>query len=397
MKTTYKWSPFAFLTLLSLNMFSQTDSIVGYKFTDLKEVKYTPVKNQSRSGTCWSFSGLAFFESELLRMGKPEFDLSEMFVVRSAYTKKAIKYVRFQGNLNFAGGGSFYDVVEAIRKYGILPEQAYPGLNYGEDLHVHGEFDAVTRAYVDAVIKNPNRKLSSAWHRGFQGILDAYMGPVPQNFSYQGKSHTPQSFFASLGINLDDYVYVTSFTHHPFYKKFILEVPDNWAFGDMYNLPLDEFMQIFDFAISNGYSVAWASDISEKGFAYKHGIAVVPEANLVEMTDSEKAKWTELSQKEKDDMLYKFDKPGKEKTITQEIRQIAFDNYTTTDDHGMLIVGIAKDQNGNKYYKVKNSWGTNDKYKGFFYASEPFVRYKTLSILVHKNAIPKSISKKLGI
>lgn len=397
MKRTYPAIVLAILIAQAINVFSQTDSIVGYKFTDIKEVKYTPVKNQSRSGTCWSFSGLAFFESELLRMGKPEFDLSEMFIVRNAYSEKALKYVRFQGNLNFAGGGSFYDVVEAIRKYGIVPEQAYTGLNYGEDIHVHGEFDAVTRAYVDAVIKNSNRKLTTSWFKGFNGILDAYMGPVPQNFTHQDKSYTPQTFFNFLGINLDDYVYVTSFTHHPFYRKFILEVPDNWAFGDMYNLPLDEFMQIFDNAINNGYSVAWASDVSEKGFAYKHGIAVVPEANLVEMNDSEKAKWTELSQKEKDEMLYKFDKPGKEKVITQEIRQVAFDNYTTTDDHGMLIVGIAQDQNGNKYYKVKNSWGTNDKYKGFFYASEPFVRYKTLSILVHKNAIPKPIAKRIGL
>jgi len=397
MKRTYPAIVLAILIAQAINVFSQTDSIVGYKFTDIKEVKYTPVKNQSRSGTCWSFSGLAFFESELLRMGKPEFDFSEMFIVRYAYSEKALKYVRFHGNLNFAGGGSFYDVVEAIRKYGIVPELAYTGLNYGEDIHVHGEFDAVTRAYVDAVIKNSNRKLSASWLKGFNGILDAYMGPVPQNFTHQDKSYTPQTFFNFLGINLNDYVYVTSFTHHPFYKKFILEVPDNWAFGDMYNVPLDEFMQIFDNAINNGYSVAWASDVSEKGFAYKHGIAVVPEANLVEMNDSEKAKWTELSQKEKDEMLYKFDKPGKEKVITQEIRQVAFDNYTTTDDHGMLIVGIAQDQNGNKYYKVKNSWGTNDKYKGFFYASEPFVRYKSLSILVHKNAIPKPIAKKIGL
>ncbi len=397
MKRTYPAIVLAILIAQAINVFSQTDSIVGYKFIDIKEVKYTPVKNQSRSGTCWSFSGLAFFESELLRMGKPEFDLSEMFIVRNAYSEKALKYVRFQGKLNFAGGGSFYDVVEAIRKYGIVPEQAYTGLNYGEDIHVHGEFDAVTRAYVDAVIKNSNRKLSTSWFKGFIGILDAYMGTAPQNFTHQDKSYTPQTFFNFLGINLDDYVYVTSFTHHPFYRKFILEVPDNWAFGDMYNVPLDEFMQIFDNAINNGYSVAWASDVSEKGFAYKHGIAVVPEANWVEMNDSEKAKWTELSQKEKDEMLYKFDKPGKEKVITQEIRQVAFDNYTTTDDHGMLIVGIAQDQNGNKYYKVKNSWGTNDKYKGFFYASEPFVRYKTLSILVHKNAIPKPIAKKIGL
>lgn len=390
-----------FLTVIMVStlVFSQakTDSIEGYKFTTVKEVKITPIKNQHRSGTCWSFSGLAFLESEMLRMGKPDIDLSEMFIVRHSYADKAVKYVRFHGSLNFAGGGSFFDVIETVRKYGIVPEEAYSGLQYGEDMHVHGEFDAVTKAYVDALIENPNKKISTAWKKGFNGILDAYMGELPQSFVYQDKTYDPNSFANSLGLNLNDYVYVSSFTHHPFYQKFVLEVPDNWAFGDMYNLPLDEFMQIFDNAINTGYSVAWASDVSEKGFAYKHGIAVVPEANVNEMNNSEKSKWTDLSQKEKDEMLYKFDKPGIEKNITQEDRQQAFDNYLTTDDHGMLIFGIATDQNGNKYYKVKNSWGTTDKYKGIFYASEAFVKYKTMSILVHKNSIPKAIAKKIGL
>jgi bleomycin hydrolase len=387
------------VALISSAAFAQVkiDSIEGYKFSTVKEVKITPIKNQHRSGTCWSFSGLAFLESEMLRMGKPEMDLSEMFVVRNAYADKAVKYVRFHGSLNFGGGGSFYDVVETVRKYGIVPEEAYKGLEYGEEMHVHGEFDAVTKAYVDAIIGNPNKKISTAWKAGYDGILDAYMGKLPQSFDFQGKTYNPTTFASSLGLNLNDYVYVSSYTHHPFYQKFVLEVPDNWAFGDMYNLPLDEFIQIFDNAINTGYSVAWASDVSEKGFAYKHGIAIVPEANVKEMNNSEKSKWTDLSQKEKDEMLYKFDKPGIEKNITQEDRQKAFDNYLTTDDHGMLIYGIATDQNGNKYYMVKNSWGTTDKYKGVFYASEAFVKYKTLSILVHKNAIPKAIAKKIGL
>lgn len=387
------------VAFISSAVFAQvkTDSIEGYKFSTVKEVKITPIKNQHRSGTCWSFSGLAFLESELLRMGKPEMDLSEMFVVRYAYADKATKYVRFHGNLNFGGGGSFFDVIETVKKYGIVPEEAFKGLEYGEEMHVHGEFDAVTKAYVDAVIENSNKKLSTAWKVGFDGILDAYMGKLPQSFDFQGKAYNPTTFANSLGLNLNDYVYVSSYTHHPFYQKFILEVPDNWAFGDMYNLPLDEFMQIFDNAINTGYSVAWASDVSEKGFAYKHGIAIVPEANVKEMNNSEKSKWTDLSQKEKDEMLYKFDKPGNEKNITQEDRQKAFDNYLSTDDHGMLIYGIANDQIGNKYYMVKNSWGTTDKYKGIFYASEAFVKYKTLSILVHKNAIPRAIAKKIGM
>ena len=264
-------------------------------------------------------------------------------------------------------------------------------------MNVHGELDEVTKAYVDAVIKNKNRKLSTAWKAGFDGILDAYFGEIPETFSYNGKEYTPESFAKSLGVNLNDYIYISSFTHHPFYEKFVIEVPDNWAFGEVYNLPLDIYMSIFDHALENEYAIAWASDVSEKGFSYQNGLAIVPEANIDEMNDSEKLKWTTLSDKEKENQLYSFDKPGKEKTITQEMRQEAFDNYTTTDDHGMLIVGIAYDQNGNKYYKVKNSWGTNDKYNGFFYASEAFVRYKTMSIMINKNALPKQIAKKLNL
>ena len=369
----------------------------GYKFTDKVEVKYTPVKNQHRSGTCWSYSGLALIESDMLKEGKPEINLSPMYIVRNAYSDKATKYVRFHGNLNFAAGGSFYDVIETIKRYGIVPEETYPGLNYGEDMNVHGELDEVTKAYVDAVIKNKNRKLSTAWKAGFDGILDAYFGAKPETFSYNGKEYTPESFVKSLGVNLNDYIYISSFTHHPFYEKFIIEVPDNWAFGEVYNLPLDIFMSIFDHALENEYAIAWASDVSEKGFSYQNGLAIVPEANIDEMNDSEKLKWTTLSAKEKENQLYSFDKPGKEKTITQEMRQEAFDNYSTTDDHGMLIVGIAYDQDGNKYYKVKNSWGTNDKYNGFFYASEAFVRYKTMSIMINKNALPKQIAKKLNL
>lgn len=373
------------------------ETVKGYVIKDKIEVKYSSVKNQHRSGTCWSYSGLALIESDILKNGKPEINLSPMYIARNAYSDKATKYVRLQGSLNFGGGGSFYDVIETIKKYGIVPQDIYSGLNYGEDMNVHGELDEVTKAYVDAVIKNKNRKLSTAWKRGFDGILDAYFGDIPEKFSYNGKEYTPKSFAESLGVNLNDYVYISSFTHHPFYEKFIIEVQDNWAFGEVYNLPIDAFMNVFDHALENGYAVAWASDVSEKGFSYPNGVAIVPEANISEMSDSEKSKWTTLSDREKESQLYSFDKPGKEKIITQEIRQEAFDNYTTTDDHGMLIVGIAYDQNSNKYYKVKNSWGTSDKYNGFFYASEAFVRYKTMSIMINKNALPKQITKKLGL
>ena len=386
------------LFLVKGNVKSQEIKPEGYIFTPVKEIKHTSPKNQSSTSTCWIFSSLGFLEAEILRIGKPAVDLSEMYISKNTYLDKAEKYVRMQGTINFAGGGSFWDVIETIRRYGITTEDAFKGLNYGEDHHVHGELDDATKAYLDAIIKNPNRKLSTAWKNGVEGIFNAYLGENPKSFSYSGKDYTPVSFAESLGLNLDDYVYITSFSHHPFYKKFILEVPDNWAAKEVYNLPIDEFGQIFDNAIENGYTIAWASDISEKGFSYKNGVAVVPDVNITDMSDSDKAKWTNLSDREKEAKLNTFDKPAFEKTITQELRQAAFDNYQTTDDHGMLIVGTAKDQNGKVYFKIKNSWGVaGSKYNGYFYASKAFILYKTTSIMVNKNSIPKPLAIKLGI
>ncbi|MCT4638448.1 MAG: aminopeptidase [Bacteroidales bacterium] len=369
----------------------------GFNFKVVKQVKSTPVKNQYRSGTCWSFSGLGFFENELLRMGKEEIDLSEMFVVRNSYYDKGIKYVRFHGSLNFGGGGSFQDVVDVIANYGIVPEKAYQGLNYGTKGHVHGELDALLKGYVDAVLKNRNRKLTPAWKEGMNGIIDAYLGDYPKTFTYNGREYTPASFRDELGINPEDYVMISSYTHHPFYEPFVIEVPDNWSYGVVYNLPLNEMMEVIDNAIQKDYSVAWAADVSEKGFKYNKGVALVPEKKIEDLSDSEKSKWEELSASEKAKQLYSLTGPTNEKKITQEIRQEAFDNYTTTDDHGMVIEGVALDQKGNHYYIVKNSWGTTNAYKGYFYASKAFVEFKTMSILVNKNSIPKSIRKKLKL
>lgn len=369
----------------------------GFVFTPIKELKATPVEDQYKSGTCWSFSGLSFMESEMLRQGKPAVNLSEMFLVRHCYFDKAVKDVRLHGSLNFGGGGAFTDILYVWKNYGMVPEEVYEGLSYGEKKHVHAEIDEVLKDYVDGVIKG--KKVTTAWKDGFNGILDAYFGKLPEVFHYQGKEYTPQSFAKDYcGLNVDDYVMLTSYTHHPFYKPFVLEVPDNWLWGDVYNVPLDELEQVIDNAINTGYTVAWAADVSEKGFqTTKKGVAVVPEVSVSDMKDSELSKWEKLSEKEKDEELYKLDKPGKEKVITQEMRQEAFDNYETTDDHGMHIIGISKDQNGTLYYKVKNSWGKYNKYDGYFYASKPFVRYKTMSIMVHKDAIPKALRKKLGI
>lgn len=370
----------------------------AYVFTTIEEVPSTSVKNQYRSGTCWSFSGLGLIESDLLREGKDPVDLSEMFVVRNCFSDKAKKYVRFHGKLNFAGGGGFSDVIYVIDNYGIVPEEIYEGKEIGEENHIHGEMDIILKSYTDAVIKNKNKKISPVWHNGFNGILDAYLGDYPETFVYEGMEYTPKSYAESLGINPDDYVELTSYTHHPFYESFIMEIPDNWMYSETYNLPIDELMEVFKNAIEEGYPIAWGADVSEKGFSWKNGVAIVPEEDLTDLQGTEKEKWEKLTAKEKKKSLYSFEKAVKEKEITQEMRQEAFDNYQTTDDHGMVITGMAEDQNGNLYYIVKNSWGTdNHIYDGYFYASEPFVKYKTMNMMVNKNALPKKIRKKLDI
>ena len=388
-----------FVTLLALMLtlpaMAEQKPAEGYKFTDGKLVKTTSVKNQFRSGTCWCFSALSYLENEILRAGGQEMDLSEMWIVRNIYFEKAVKYVRLHGALNFAVGGAFHDVTEGIKKYGIVPQEVYEGLNYGTKLPHFNEIDAVLKAYVDAIIKNPNRTLTTAWQAGLNGILDAYFGKMPETFEYNGVNYTPQSFAASLPIKMEDYVCLSSFTHHPFYSTFVIEVPDNWMWASVYNVPLEEMMAVIDNALENNYSIGWASDVSEKGFSRTKAFAVVPEDNIDNMSGTDAERWGTMSDRERNKALYSFDKPGKEKTITQQMRQEAYDNYQTTDDHGMVIVGTATDQCGNPYFKVKNSWGTDSPYKGYYYFSRPFVEYKTMSIMVNKNAIPKDIRKKL--
>ncbi|MDR2920291.1 MAG: C1 family peptidase [Tannerella sp.] len=382
-----------FLACLSVNAFAQDE----YEFTTVKELKITPVKNQSRTGTCWSFSGVAMIEAELLRLGKGEYDLSEMFVVNHSYRDKADKYVRLHGFLNFAQGGSFADVIYAFKHYGAIPGEIYKGLEYGEEVHVHGEIEQPAAAYLKALIENPNGKLSPTWKKAYQGIIDAYLGEIPETFTYKSKQFTPKSFGESLGLNMDDYVSLTSYTHEPFYSSFALEIEDNWRWAQSYNLPLDEFMEVFDNAVNNGYTIAWGSDVSEKGFT-RDGLATVPDIEYMETSGSDQDRWVGLSRAEKDAEIKKLaSKPCKEMEITQALRQEGYDNYQTTDDHGMLIYGIAKDQNGKKFYMVKNSWGTNNKYNGTWYASEAFIAYKTMNIVVHKDALPKAVKSKLDI
>ena len=370
----------------------------GFEFTVVKENPITSIKNQNRAGTCWSYSALAFIESELLRMGKGEYDLAEMFIVHNTYLDRAEKAVRTHGDVSFAQGGSFYDVLFAMKNYGLVPEaEMLPGVMYGETLSNHNELSAVSDAVVAAIAKqkslqkNANNEL--LWKKAIQAVHDIYLGARPEKFTYNGKEYTPKSFYESLGLNADDYVSLTSYTHYPFYSSFALEIQDNWRWAESYNLPIDELMEVFDHAIMKGYTIAWGSDVSEDGFS-RNGIAVLPDAEKAqELSGSDMARWLKMKPEEK-----KLNtKPQPQKWCTQEERQAAYDNFETTDDHGMQIYGIAKDQMGNEYYMVKNSWGKSGTYEGIWYASKAFARYKTMNIVVHKDALPKAIAKKLGI
>lgn len=368
----------------------------GFVFTTVKENPITSIKNQNRSSTCWSFSSVGFFESELLRLGKGEFDLSEMFIVHKTMEDRAVNYVRYHGSSSFAPGGSFEDFVACYKQYGMVPQEAMPGIMYGDSMHVHNELDAVADGYVNAIAKGKFSKLTPVWKKGLSSIYDTYLGECPKEFTYKGKTYTPRTFADQvLGLNMDDYVSLTSFSHHPFYKPFIIEVEDNWRNAPGYNLPLDEFMEVMDSAVRNGYTFAWGADVSEAGFS-RNGIAVCPDMEKgADLAGSDMARWLGMSKTDK--VKEMTSKPMPEMTITQEMRQTGFDNWETTDDHGMMIYGLAKDQTGKEYFMVKNSWGTSGKYKGIWYVSKAFVAYKTMNILIHKDAIPAAIAKKLGL
>ena len=378
-----------------LGGFAQKDT-TGFVFTTVKENKITSVKNQNRSSTCWAYSALGFLEAELLRLNKGDHDFSEMFVVYHTMLDRAVNYVRLHGDASFSPGGSFYDVLYCWRHYGIVPDNVMPaGVMYGDTLANHSDLDAAAKAYVDVIAKSTASKISPLWRRPLEAIYETYLGKLPQEFTYKGKKYTPRSFADSFGLNMNDYISLTSYSHHPFYEAFAIEIQDNWRGAKSYNLPIDELMQVMRNAVNTGYTIAWGSDVSEEGFT-RNGIAVMPDVKKgAELTGSDMAHWLGLSKADRRAEL--TSRPLPEITVTQQMRQEAYDNWETTDDHGMLIYGLAKDQNGKQYFMVKNSWGQAGKYKGFWYASEAFVAYKTMNIVVHKNAIPKEILKKLNI
>ena len=366
------------------------------EFTVIKQNPITSIKDQHRSGTCWAYSSLGFLEAELLRMGKGEHDLCESFLVYNTYMDRADKAVRTHGDASFSQGGSFYDAIYCLKHYGIVPQEAmpFPGSLYGDSLFNFNQLDAVASAYVSAIAKGNLKKISTTWKSDLSNIYKNYFGELPTTVVAGGKTYTPQQYATDyLGLNPDDYVSLTSYTHHPFYTKFILEIQDNWRWAESYNLPLDEFMEVCDAAVRNGYTFAWGADVSESYFS-RDGVARVP-ATLKDndITGSDAARWTGSNAKNGAVIKASDD----ELTITQELRQRGYDNWETTDDHGMVVYGLAKDCKGNEYFMVKNSWGDYGPYHGMFYASKPFVAYKTMNIIIHKDALPKSIAKKLGL
>ena len=369
-------------------------------FTTIKENPITSVKDQNRSGTCWDYSTLSFFEAEILKATGKTYDLDESFVANKTYMERAIQVVRFHGDCQFAQGGSAEDVLATMKAHGIIPQgiMPFPGSLYGDSLNNFNEFFSILEPYVDAVAKNKAKKISNAWKNGLQGILDAYLGKCPEKFTYEGKEYTPKSFMASLGINLDDYVSITSYTHHPFYTGFAVEVQDNWRFPLSYNVPMDEMMQIIDNAVEQGYTVAWGGDVSEDGFTRK-GLAYAIDSKKTQQSlqGSDMARWLKMTTEKKRNIIDSLGCTVPEIVPTQEMRQERFDNWELTDDHGMLIYGVAKDQNGKEYYMVKNSWGETGDYKGTWYMTKAFIAANTMVFLINKNAIPAEIRKKLGL
>ena len=374
-------------------LFSAQDNLVNslknnksenpdFQFTTIKRNDVTSVKNQGSSGTCWSYSGNSFLESEMIRMGKQPVDIAEIYTARQVYRDKAKLYVLNGGSLEWGEGGALHDVINMYKKYGAVPQEAYTGLLHGATRNNFKEMSAVIKNMLDAYVKNPAGKLSPNWLSNIDNVLDSYLGKYPESFFYNGKRYTPQTFAKEvIGINPENYVGISSYKDYPYYQRFVLPVPDNWSHDTNWNVPMEELTKIIDNAIQKGFTVGWATDVSEPYFSYKNGVAYVPDLDLDNISDEQRAD------------LFKGPKPDKK--ITEDMRQLGLNNLTTTDDHGMQIVGLAKDQTGKEYYIVKNSWGETNDYQGYIYVTKPYVQFKSTAILVHKDAIPTEILKKL--
>ncbi len=372
------------LCLALLNPVQAKDDKPTYEFTTTIDLPAGPVQNQYRTGTCWSFATISFLESELLRMDKGMHGLSEMYITRFVYPYKASRYVRRHGNLNFGQGSLSHDVMRVIKHHGMVPREVYEGLHYGMDTHNHGELFSILNGMLDGVLARRSGLLSPVWMDAFEAVLNVYLGTPPETFEYMGSTYTPESFAREMGIDPDNYVELTSFTHHQYYEQFVLEVPDNWADALYYNLPLNELMAVMDYALNNGHTIAWDGDVSERGFSHREGLAILPATP-----------WAEMSDQERRDI---FAFPHEEQTVTAALRQEHFDNFSTTDDHLMHITGMATDQHGTVYYLTKNSYGPDgNEMGGFLYMSAPYVQKKTIAIMVHKDAIPSGIKEKLGL
>lgn len=380
------------LILSVLSVFAQ-----GYQFTEVMKLPATPVKNQASTGTCWCFATVSFLESELLRMGKGEYDLSEMFLVRQKYMNQLQDNYLRRGKGNIGQGSLSHTAKNAYKQVGIVPEEVYTGIQYDSDRHNHSEMVKYMSAIANAAVDM--KKRTPEYDKLIENLFDTYLGPLPEKFTYKGKEYTPQSFAASLGLNMDDYIELTSFTHHPYYTKFEVEVPDNWEHEQMYNLPLDELIETMNYSLQQGYTVCWDGDVSEKGFSFTNGVAINPEVSKVEdFSTTDRARFEQMNPNQRLEEVYKFERPYPEIKVTPGIRQEGFETFVTTDDHLMHITGIVKDQNGTPYYITKNSWGTDrNAFGGYLNMSESFVRAKTIFIMVHKDAIPKALKAKLGI
>lgn len=386
----------AIMVAASASLFAQDQVKVGaYDLKKVVDIKTTSVKDQASSGTCWAYGTIAMIESDIIKEKGDKFanlDLSELFVARNSYYDRFVKYVRLHGNINFAEGGSFMDVTEAMDKYGIVPQEVYHGLNYGYDENVFGEVWEALEGYAKAIIKNKNRNLSTAWQAGFNAILDAYFGVCPTKFMYEGKEYTPKSFADYLGFKKENYITFCSVTHVPYGSKHIMELPDNWIWGESMNVPMDELSVIQEEALMNGYTIGWDADVSTTGFSHGEGLCVFSANKEDQVPGNEMEKW----QKMQSDKKTKF--TAIEREVTPEKRQLWYDNYLTEDDHCMQISGMYKDQNGGTFYKVKNSWAADsNSYGGFFYTSKAYFNAKTLYIMIHKNSLSDGTKKKYAI